>query len=119
MPEMKTHLGGCHCKRVRYEVTADIGTVIECNCTHCQALGLLLTFAPPSQFKLLEGEDGLAEYQFYKHRIHHLFCRTCGVQSFARGIGAKGEPMIAINVRCLDDVDLAALERKPFNGRAL
>lgn len=115
----KTHTGGCHCKAVRYEVDADIASVIECNCSHCQAKGLLLTFVPPAQFRLLSGEGNLTEYQFNKLRIHHLFCKTCGVQSFARGQNQKDEPMIAINARAIDDIDLDALERKPFNGRAM
>jgi hypothetical protein len=119
MAEAKTHAGGCHCKAVRYEVTADVGTVMECNCSHCQAKGFLLTFTPADKFKLLSGDDNLIEYQFYKHRIHHLFCKTCGVQSFARGQGPKGEPTIAINVRAIDGIDLDVLERKPFDGRAM
>jgi hypothetical protein len=119
MAEAQKHTGGCHCKAVRYEVEADISSVMECNCSHCQIKGLLLTFAPQEKFKLISGEDNLGEYQFYKHRIHHLFCKTCGVQSFARGTGPKGEKMAAINVRAIDGIDLDALEHKPFNGRAM
>jgi hypothetical protein len=119
MAEAQRYTGGCHCQAVRYEVEADISTVMECNCSHCQIKGLLLTFAPAEKFKLVSGNDNLAEYQFNKHHIHHLFCKTCGVQSFARGAGPKGEPTVAINVRAIDGVDLAALERKPFNGRAM
>ena len=28
----KTYTGGCQCGAVRYEVSADIGEVISCNC---------------------------------------------------------------------------------------
>jgi hypothetical protein len=38
MGEPATHGGGCHCGRVRYEVATDLGTVIECNCSHCRCL---------------------------------------------------------------------------------
>ena len=38
---------------------------------------------------------------------------------FLRGTNPKGEEMIAVNVRCLDDVDAAALEPTPFDGRSL
>ena len=31
------------------------------------------------------GLDDLVDYRFNKHVIHHVFCRTCGVESFARG----------------------------------
>ena len=118
MPETKTYKGGCHCGRVRFEVTADLGQVIACNCSICSKRGLLLTFVGPQQFALQSGQDDLTDYQFNKKIIHHLFCPDCGVESFARGQKAEGE-MIAINVRCLDDVDIAALKTTPFNGKHL
>lgn len=111
-----TYTGGCHCKAVRYRVTADLNRVIACNCTHCSAKGLLLAFAPAGDFTLLQGEDSLSDYQFNKHVIHHLFCRRCGVQSFGRGKRPDGADMVALNVRCLDGVDLATLTLTPFDG---
>ena len=118
MADETKHSGGCHCKAVRYEVTVNAGSVMECNCSHCQAKGLLLTFVTPDKFNLVSGEDNLTEYMFNKHRIHHLFCKTCGMQSFARGVGPNG-PMVAINARALDGIELDKIERKPFNGRAM
>ncbi len=117
MPEQKTHHGGCHCGKVRYEVTTDLTKVMSCNCSLCQKRGSLLTFVPASQFALASGEDALIDYQFNKQVIHHLFCATCGVLSFARGTGPDGAEMVAINVRSLDDVDLAALTLTPFDGK--
>jgi hypothetical protein len=29
-----------------------------------------------------------------------------------------GKPMAAVNVRCVDDIDLGALQPKPFDGRS-
>jgi len=69
-------------------------------------LGLWLTFIKPDQFKLLSDESELTEYRFDKHVIHHLLCRTCGVESFARGTGSDKQEMYAINVRSLDGVDI-------------
>ena len=65
------------------------------------------------KFTLETGEDDLTDYQFNKHVIHHLFCKTCGIKSFARGNGPTG-PTVAINVRCLDGVDVSKSEREPF-----
>ncbi|MGQ0742484.1 MAG: GFA family protein [Alphaproteobacteria bacterium] len=118
MPE-RSYSGGCHCKAVRYEVAADLGRVISCNCSFCSARGSLLTFVPASQFKLLSGEDALTDYQFNKKHIHHLFCRMCGIESFARGTDKNGADSYAVNVRCLDDVDISALRPVPFDGRSL
>jgi hypothetical protein len=74
---------------------------------------------PADQFNLKQGIDGLTDYQFGKKHIHHLFCPDCGVASFARGnLPQKGE-MIAINVRCLDDVDISALQVMHVDGKSL
>lgn len=119
MAEAKRHQGGCHCKAVRYEVTGDFSTAMEGNCSICTAKGLLVAPAKADQFKIVSGEDNLTEYQFHKHRIHHLTCKTCGTQPFARGVGPGDQPMMAINVRTIDGIDLGAVERKPFNCRAM
>jgi hypothetical protein len=119
MREPSMHEGGCHCGAVRFEATVDLGQVISCNCSICTKRGSLLAFAPADRFALRSGEAELGDYQFGAKRIHHLFCRRCGVSSFARGMGPDGTPMVAINVRCLDGIDLAALSPKPFDGRSL
>ena len=114
-----TYAGGCHCGAVRYEVTVDLGGTISCNCSRCSKLGALLTFAPASSFRLSSGEDVLTDYQFNNKTIHHLFCSTCGIESFARGRSPKdGAEMVAVNVRCLDGVDPASLSPQPVDGRS-
>jgi hypothetical protein len=117
MPETKTYAGGCHCGRVRYEVTTDLAFVIECNCSHCSKRGLLLTFVTPDKFTALAGDHGLHDYQFNKKMIHHLRCPDCGIESFARGTAPDGKAMVAINVRCLEGPDLKSLSPTPFDGR--
>jgi len=119
MAEANPHTGGCHCGKVRYEVTADLDRVVECNCSICAKTGSLLAFVPAGRFRLLAGSDALTDYQFGKKIIHHLFCPTCGIRSFARGKGPDGQEMVAINVRCLDGVDPATLTVTPFDGRSL
>ncbi len=115
----RVYQGGCHCGKVRYEVTADLDRVMACNCSICAKRGSILAFAAEPQFKLLSGEDALTDYQFNKRIIHHLFCGTCGVAAFARGTAPNGQPMVAINVRCLDDVDVSTLTITPFDGKSL
>jgi hypothetical protein len=114
----KTYSGGCQCAKVRYEVQMDLGEVLSCNCSRCARLGSLLAFAPATQFKLLAGESDLTKFEFNKHTIQHQFCSTCGIQSFAIGTNPKtGAKMAAINVRCLDGVDVDALTVKKIDGR--
>ena len=114
---MKTHTGGCHCGKVRFEVQSDLETIIACNCSHCGVKGLWLTFVPASDFTLLSGEECLTEYRFNKKAIDHRFCSICGVQPLGRGEMPDGTPTVAVNVRCLDTIDLDALTVTPFNGK--
>jgi hypothetical protein len=119
MAEAKTYEGSCHCGAVKWRVTAALEGVMECNCSHCWRKGFRLTFVPPEQFELVSGADALREYRFNKKAIAHLFCTTCGVESFARGVGPGGKPMIAINTRCLEDHAMAAaLPAKHVDGRS-
>lgn len=116
---IQTYAGGCQCGAVRYEVDADLDRTVICNCSRCQKLGSVLTFTPESNFRLLQGEEELTDYLFNKRQIHHLFCRTCGIESFARGQMPDGSPMVAINANCLDGIEPRQLKSHCFNGRDL
>jgi hypothetical protein len=109
--------GGCQCGAVRYEVDTDLDKTITCNCSRCQRLGSVLSFTARDKFKLLSGEENLTEYLFNTHTIHHLFCKTCGIQSFAYSTMPDGTPMTAINANCLDGVEPRQLNSHPYNGR--
>lgn len=113
------HHGSCHCGKVRFDVSLDLSApVIACNCSMCGRSGTLLAFVPESAFELRSGEDALRDYQFNKHVIHHLFCTTCGIKPFARGTAPDGSPTVAVNVRCLDDVDVQSLQVHHFDGKS-
>lgn len=114
----QTYAGGCQCGAVRYDVAVDLDKTMTCNCSRCGRLGSILAFTPASNFTLLSGDGALTDYQFNKHAIHHLFCATCGIQSFARGTAPDGTQMIAINARCLDGVDPLALKPQAVDGRS-
>jgi hypothetical protein len=49
--------------------------------------------------------------------IQHQFCSICGIQSFAIGTHPKTAKMAAINVRCVDGIDVDALKVKKVDGR--
>ena len=115
-----THRGGCHCGAVRYQVEIDVDApALSCNCSMCGRAGTLLSFVPESAFKLEQGEANLTDYQFNRHMIHHVFCKTCGIKPFGRGTGPNG-PTVAVNMRTLDDVDTFALAAtaKQFDGKS-
>ena len=110
--------GSCHCGRVAYEVEGAIDSALACNCSICRRKGSLLWFVPREQLRLLTPEDAAKTYTFNKHAIRHRFCPACGIHPYAES-GFKGKPMAAINLRCLEDVDLSGIPVKEFNGRAL
>ncbi len=116
---LQEYSGGCQCGKVRYDVTMELGEVIACNCSRCGRLGSLLAFAPAGSFTLVAGQDSTTEYRFNQNVIEHLFCATCGIESFARGKSPDGSDMVAVNVRCLDGVDVNALNVRTFDGRSI
>ncbi len=114
-----TFSGTCHCGAVAFTVDADTPTeAVSCNCSHCRRKGLLLGFFAPDQFTLDRGEAVLGRYLFNTHKIEHQFCTMCGVEPFAHGTGPHGRPMQAINLRCVDGIDLDALALHAFDGAA-
>ena len=111
--------GSCHCGRVAYEVEGAIDSALACNCSICRRKGSLLWFVPREQLRLLTPEDAAKTYTFNKHAIEHRFCPTCGCAPFGLGSAPDGTAMAAINVRCLDGVDLDALKVRKFDGASL
>jgi hypothetical protein len=112
---MKTMQGGCHCGRVRFKVIADLDGVTYCNCSICSKKGFLHLIVPPEQFDLVSGEDNLATYTFNTGVAKHTFCKTCGIHAFY--VPRSDPDKIDVNVRCLDDVDIAALRIHTFDGQ--
>ncbi|GLK72832.1 GFA family protein [Ancylobacter dichloromethanicus] len=110
--------GACHCGAVHYSVRLDLTRTIACNCSICSSKGLILAFAPETDFVLEAGEAKLREYRFNRHLISHMFCADCGVETFARATAPNGTPTVAVNVRTLAGVDPAALAPIAHDGRA-
>ena len=111
--------GSCHCGQVKFEVEGELKQVLACNCSICSRKGSLLWFVPRQNFELMSSENGLNSYTFNKHVIQHRFCAKCGIHPFAYGVDPKGNKMAAINVRCLQGVDVEKLPVQRFDGRSL
>lgn len=113
------YTGSCHCGNVKFEVEGTIESAMACNCSMCQRKGSLLWFVPRDQFTLLCDEGATRVYEFNKHAIKHRFCPTCGIHPYADGTDRKGNKMAAVNVRCIEGIDLDTVKVTHFDGRAL
>lgn len=109
--------GSCHCGSIAFEVEGDFTTGMECNCSHCSRKGYVLAFVPRASLNVEAAGTDLATYTFNKHQIKHHFCSTCGCAPFGYG-EFNGAAMAAINLRCLDDFDLAGLKREYVDGKS-
>ena len=114
-----SYRGSCHCGRVAFEVEGPIDVAMSCNCSICQRKGSLLWFVPRDRLRLLTPDQDAASYTFNKHAIQHRFCPVCGIHPYGEGSDRSGSRMAAVNIRCLDGLDLAAIPVSQFDGRSL
>lgn len=110
--------GSCHCGNIAFEAEGEIEGALACNCSICQRKGSLLWFVPRDKLTLHTPEENAATYTFNKHVIQHRFCPTCGMHPYGEGIDPSGHKMAAINIRCLEDINLEAVPVQHFDGRS-
>jgi len=118
----KTYKGSCHCGAIKFEADIDLARgTMKCNCSICTKARNWLTMVKPEAFRQTAGEADLGDYQFARKNIHHLFCKHCGIHTFGWGIIPDlGGKVYAVNVNCLDDLDIDELVTAPvayFDGR--
>jgi hypothetical protein len=111
--------GSCHCGRVAFEVEGEIDGAMACNCSICSRKGSLLWFVPRDRLRVLTPETDMATYTFNKHVIRHRFCPVCGIHPFGEGRDPQGRTMAAINLRCIEGIELERIPVRHFDGRAL
>ena len=111
-----SHRGGCHCRRVAFEVEAPARILAQdCNCSICRMTGFLHLIVPKSRFRLLSGQDALAEYTFNTGVAKHYFCKFCGIKSFY--VPRSNPDGVDVNVHCLVPDTIAGIEIEAFDGR--
>lgn len=113
---MLWHEGGCHCTRVRFAVLAPVKLEVdECNCSMCRRMGFLHLIVPRTRFRLLCGADALVTYSFNTKVAKHLFCGTCGIQSYY--VPRSHPDGYSVNARCLEPGTVEEMIVRPFDGQ--
>jgi hypothetical protein len=124
---MIAYQGTCHCGRIRFEVDAQIDHVRECDCSICHRRGALNFRVPKEALRLLTPWEDLSLYQWGSMTAKDFFCPTCGILPFRRpsdptqqehSQGVEPFDGWAINVRCLEGIDVSSLPvKKVFGSR--
>ena len=114
---MTTHRGHCHCGIVEFDVTTDVREPFQCNCSFCIRRGAVLQKVPRKDFKVLTGESELTRYGARTFSDHY-FCHVCGIHVFTR-ITRENEESVAVNLVCVDGLDLKSLTPTLFDGAKL
>ena len=111
-----THKGGCHCRRVQWEVQAPKSVAAwKCNCSNCSMRGNTHFIVHRLRFKLLAGESNITTYTFGTNTAKHTFCNVCGITSFYT---PRSNPDgIAVTLACVDPGTLSHVEIRSFDGR--
>jgi hypothetical protein len=110
----RTYRGSCHCGRVVFELRTTLDYVVDCNCSLCRRRGALWHGASEKNLSILSGETDLVLYQFNTMTAKHYFCRHCGIHPFIR---PRLDPTRwAVNVRCLEGVELSTIPVRSFDG---
>ena len=122
---MKTYQGSCHCGRIRFEVDADIDHVRSCDCSVCRRRGALNHRVAKESLRLLVPWSDLTLYQWGSRTAKDYFCPVCGILPFRRPSDPTAQELRegvepfdgwAVNVRCLEDLDLDAIPVKKIHG---
>ena len=112
---MTIHKGGCHCGKVRYEVTAPADIeVTNCNCSICRMTGYLHLIVSKNEFDLVSGKDDIETYTFNTGVAQHYFCRHCGIKSYY--VPRSHPNGVSVNANCLDIDTIASLTVTEFDG---
>jgi hypothetical protein len=111
---LKTYKGSCHCGAIKYEIDTDMRELTTCDCSICKRKNALMVKVHESHFRMLAGENNLAEYQFHTHTAKHYFCKTCGIYPFHRK--RVTADFFGINVFCLDNFDPSGIPVRETYG---
>src|SRR6185503_9096595 len=128
MPDTRTYSASCHCGAVRFRFLSEaITSGLRCNCSICVRKGAVMSsrYYPPASFEAIEGAERLTVYRFGDRDMDHCFCPTCGISPFSvvakvpesyDGPSRPGDRRV--NLGCVEDLDVLALDIAVVDGRS-
>jgi hypothetical protein len=104
----------CHCGKIRLETNAELGVVVDCNCSRCARAGMLNWHVDRRKVRLATPRSGLSTYvwRFVDEGLH--FCPTCGTAMCKTG----PDDYFVLNASCIDGIDPHTLRVKRYEGLA-
>jgi hypothetical protein len=111
--------GACHCGAIRFaaELPLGLASARRCTCSICRMRGAVVVTGSITGFRLLEGADKLATYQFGTRIAEHHFCSACGIYTHHK---RRSNPeQFGINVASLDGLSPFDFERVTVNDGEL
>jgi len=111
---MNKYSGSCHCGNVAFTVSSEMKELTTCDCSLCVKKNALMLKIHEADFKLHTDWDKLGLYEWNTEVAKHYFCKNCGIYTFHRKRAAPDH--FGVNVFCLDDVDVSAIEIKETEG---
>ena len=103
----QTYIGSCHCGDVRFEIDLDLDHVRVCDCSLCRKRGALIHRVSENDIRIETPLDEMSLYRWHTNVAKDYFCSRCGILPFRRPRTAPD--MWAVNVRCLDGVELESI----------
>jgi hypothetical protein len=125
---VRTYRASCHCGRVSFRFrTEPIKAGYRCNCSYCVRRGIVVgpTYLPPDAVDEVQGMESLILYRFGEQSTNHYFCGACGICPFHvvafipdGYVGTARPGYYRVNLGCVHDLDVYALDIRLIDGRS-
>ncbi|MCS0502391.1 GFA family protein [Ancylobacter mangrovi] len=112
----------CLCGRVRVDIPAPPAFINACNCTLCSKSGARWAYFSPSEVGVEGVTNGYSREDKEDPAAEIHFCPTCGSTTHfvltASAVSRFGNSQMGVNMRLVDEKDLAGTELRYPDGRA-
>ena len=114
----REYKGHCQCGTIRFSfLSEEIKEGRRCNCSMCVRKGAVLSanYISAADFQGHRDMSQLADYRWGERLLNNLFCKNCGIFPYF----GNDEWGYRVNLGCVDELDVLALEIGIIDGRAM